>query len=437
MRLLAPFLVLFLSIVGPATAMTEIQQVRSSGGHVAWLVEDHSIPVVVLEVQFEGGTTLDPDAKAGATAMMTRLLDEGAGDLDATAYAVAVETLASQISFYSTQEVTGFSVMTLRENLDATLELLLLALAAPRFDEAPMERVRARTLARFRSATTQPGSLASQAFGEMLFGNHPIARPIADTQASVETLTRQDLVDAMTRSFVTDRVSVAAVGAITADDLEPLLDRMLGDLPDTGPALPPPAKISDAGLTRIIPFPGPQSLAFFGHAGLSRDDPDFYPAFVLNQILGGGFSSRLTRIIRKERGLTYGVSTSLQTNRLSNTFRGSLRSGNETMAEALDLVRAEWVDLAENGVTEDELRQAKQYLTGEYALRFDGNRQIAGILVSMQAEGLPRDFIETRNDLVEAVTLDDIRRVAARLLDVETLTTVVVGAPVGMENGAD
>jgi zinc protease len=192
---------------------------------------------------------------------------------------------------------------------------------------------------------------------------------------------------------------------------------------------------TSAGVT-VVDFPSPQSVAYFGHAGIERRDPDFFAAFVLNQILGGsGFQSRLMEEVRVKRGLTYGIGSSLSLANLAPGLLGQFSSANDTVADAIAVVRAQWADLAENGVTQDELDAAIRYMTGEYPLRFDGNGRIAGILAAMQADDMPVDYITNRNAYVEAVTLEDVRRVAARLLKPDALHVVVVGQPVGLSPG--
>jgi zinc protease len=183
-----------------------------------------------------------------------------------------------------------------------------------------------------------------------------------------------------------------------------------------------------------VEFPSPQSVALFGHQGIARDDPDFFPAFVLNQILGGGnFRSRLMQEVRVERGLTYGVYSYLGLAEYGQTMAGRFSSSNDLVAEAIEVIRDQWRDLAENGVTDAELEAAKRYLTGAYPLRFDGNGRIAGILAGMQADGMPVDYIATRNDRVDAVTSEDVRRVAERSAAARRLHFVVVGRPEGLE----
>jgi zinc protease len=229
-------------------------------------------------------------------------------------------------------------------------------------------------------------------------------------------------------------VIVGAAGDITAEELGRLLDRVLGDLPAEGAAMPGMAEYQLGGGTTVVDFPSPQSVALFGHEGIARDDEDFFPAFVLNQIVGGGnFRSRLMQEVRVERGLTYGIYTFLSLSEYGQTFGGRFSSSNDLVSEAIAVIRDQWEDVSENGVSEEELRAAQRYLTGAYPLRFDGNGRIAGILAGMQADGMPVDYIATRNDRVEAVTLEDVRRVAERLLRPDALHFVVVGQPEGLE----
>jgi len=185
----------------------------------------------------------------------------------------------------------------------------------------------------------------------------------------------------------------------------------------------------------LVDLPTPQSVALFGHKGIKRDDPDFFAAFVMNQIFGAsGFTSRLTTEVREKRGLTYGVYTYLASYDLAALYMGSVASANDRIAQAIDVIKTEWAKMASGGATASELEAAKKYLTGAYPLRFDGNGRIASILVNMQLDDLPRSYIKTRNDKVNAVTLADVAKVAKRLLKPENLRIVVVGRPEGMKN---
>ncbi|MAQ84381.1 MAG: peptidase M16 [Maritimibacter sp.] len=418
----------------PARAAVEIEQVESPGGIKAWLVQEDELPFTALEIRFKGGTSLDADGKRGAINLMTGLIEEGAGDMDAQGFAAALETLAADFDFSVGADALSVSSRFLNETRDESVALLKTALTDPRFDEDAVERVRGQVLSGIRSDATDPDSLAWRAFDAYAFPDHPYATNGDGTAESVAALTRDDLFEAHQRILTRDHIYVGAVGDITPEELGRLLDELLGDLPAEGAPYPDEAQMDfEAGVT-VVPFASPQSTAVFGHEGLERDDPDYFAAYVMNQILGGGsFTSRLFEEVREKRGLTYGVYTYLSDWDYADVLNGQIKSANGTIAEAIDLIRAEWRKMAEDGVTEEELEDTKTYLTGSYPLRFDGNGRIARILVGMQMIGLPPEYIETRNANIEAVTMEDIKRVAERILRPDRLHFVVVGQPEGLE----
>ena len=437
MRILLTVLVALWS-VGSAWASVDIREIRSPGGIYAWLVEEHSIPFVAIEIEFRGGTSLDIPGKRGATNLMTGLIEEGTGDLDSRAYAEALEALAAVVQYNASGDGISISARFLTENRDEAAALLREAIHRPRFDPQSLERVRAQVIAGLLSDAQNPDTIAENAFFAMAHGDHPYGSDGRGTVESVDSLTRRDIVDAHRAALTRDRLVVGVVGDITARELEELLDTLLGDLPETGVSLPEPAPVQiDRGLT-VIPLDTPQSVALFGHAGIDRDDPDFLAAIVVNQIFGSGsLNSRLMQEARVKRGLTYGINTYPVSRDHAALFLGSTASSNQLMAETIAVIRNQWSEMMREGVTEKELERAKTYLTGAYPLRFDGNSRIAGILVGMQVQGLPIDYIATRNDRVNALTLEDVNRVAARLLRPDQLHFVVVGQPVGLETAAD
>ncbi|HRO16096.1 MAG TPA: pitrilysin family protein, partial [Paracoccus sp. (in: a-proteobacteria)] len=410
-----------------------IHEIASPGGIAAWLVEDHSIPFVALNIAFRGGASMDAPDKRGAVNLMTALLEEGAGGMDATAFAEAMEALGASASFDADDDAVTVSARTLSENRDKVADLLRAALTEPRFDADAVERVRAQVQSVIRSEDTDPNSIAAKAMARLAWGDHPYGSSVNGTAESVAALTRGDLTAASDRVLARDRVIVSAAGDITAEELGLLVDRILGGLPQQASApLPAQAKLLLTGGVTVIDWDSPQTVVTFAQEGLPMDDPDYFAAFVLNHILGGGgFSSRLMDEIREQRGLTYGVRTGLANMVLGETWQGGMATANANTAQAVALVREVWDGIAK-GVTDRELADARTYLTGEYPLRFDGNGKIAGILTGMQLMGLPRDYVNTRNASIEAVTAGDVQRVAQRLLDSGKLRFVMVGRPEGM-----
>jgi zinc protease len=422
-----------LALALPARADIAITEVTSPGGITAWLVAEPSIPFMALQIGFRGGQSLDPAGKRGAVNLMTALLEEGAADLDAQGFATARDALAAEFRFSSSEDEISVSARFLTENRDAAVDLLRAALLTPRFDADAVERVRGQVLANLRSDAQDPSSIAGRLFDAQAFPGHPYGTQGDGTPDSVAALTRDDILAAHTGALARDRLYVAAAGDITPAELGLMLDRLLGDLPATGAPLPGRADLALTGGVTVQDFPGPQSTILFGHAGIPRDDPDFFAATLMNEILGGGrFSARLMTEVREKRGLTYGIGTALVGLDQAELMMGQMSASNENVAEAISVVRAEWARLARDGVTEDELANAKTYLTGAYPLRFDGNGRIASILVGMQMIGLPSDYPAIRNDKVNAVTMADMDRVIARLIQPDALRFVVVGQPEGV-----
>ena len=420
-------------VASSALADIEIKQVTSPGGINAWVVEEPSIPFVALEIRFRGSASLDLPGKRGATNLMTGLLEEGAGEMTAQEFQTAREALAASFSFRAYDDTLSISARFLTENKGEALELLRKALVDPNFDQDALDRVRAQVLSGLAGDEKNPNTIASDVFNAAAFGDHPYGSSSDGTVESVAALTQDDMFDAHRNALTRDRLFVAVVGDTTAEAVGEMLDDLLGALPAEGPAAPDDVDFGLAGGVTVVDFDTPQAVALFGHKGLKRDDDDFFAAFIINHVLGaGGFESRLMTEVREKRGLTYGISTFLVPKFHAEMMLGSVASSNATIAEAIDVTRTEWARMADEGMSAEELAVAKTYLTGEYPLRFDGNAEIAKIMVGMQMIGLPPEYVVNRNDYVEAVTLEEINRVASELLQPDDLHFVVVGKPEGL-----
>ncbi|MAM63624.1 pitrilysin family protein [Maritimibacter sp. UBA3975] len=418
----------------PARAQVPIQEVTSPGGISAWLVEEHSIPFVALELRFRGGTSLDLPGKRGATNLMTGLLEEGAADMDSRAFAEAKEELATSIDFDVYGDVLTVSAQFLSENMEESVDLVRASLEEPTFEEASVERVRGQVLSYIRSRVTDPDEIAGDAMAAAAYGDHPYGSFDSGTVESVTDLTRADIVTAWENAIARDRVYVSAVGDITPEELGTVIDTILSGIHEEGGEYPDEVDYAPTPGVSVTPFDTPQSVARFGQPGMEIDDPDFFAAYLVNTIMGGSnFENRLFDEVREKRGLTYGIGTWLSDSDYSEVLGGSFSSQNATMAEAIEVVQEEWRKMAEDGVTAEELAAAKKYLTGAYPLRFDGNANIANILTSMQMDDYPIDYPQTRNEKVMAVTLEEANRVAAELFQPENLRFVVVGQPEGLE----
>lgn len=429
---------IFMMIPLPALAVP-IDDITTPGGQSVWLVEDHSLPFVAVELLFRGGASLDEPGKRGATYLMTSTLEEGAGDLDARGFAEALEGLGASFRFDADDDTVSVSARMLSENRDQAASLLASALSAPRFDTDAVERVRAQIAQSILADQKDPGTLASEAFAAQAWGSHPYATVIKGTSDSLAALSRDDLIAVKDRIMARDHAIVSVVGDVTADQAAAMVDTLLAGLPARGGDLPGKAAVGLSGGVTAIDWDSPQSVVIFGQPGLPLLDPDYFPLMVANHILGGpGFSARLMDEIREKRGLTYGISTYLVNKEHGDLWQGAFSASNDKVGEAIRILRAEWARMAEGGVTGKELTDAKTYLTGSYPLRFDGNGTIASLLAGMQLVGLDTDYVNRRNALVDAVTSEDVARVAAKYMRPDGLRIVVAGQPEGVvECGGD
>jgi len=426
-------LVLLPLLVLPAAAVT-IQEVKSPGGITAWLVEDHTIPLIAMQFAFAGGSTSDPEGKEGAAHFLTGMLDEGAADMDSPTFQARREELAMRLSFDDDQDRFTGNFQTLSRNRDAAFALLKAALTAPHFDAEPMERVRQQFLVSVRDEAKDPGTMASRQWLAMAAPGHAYGRNPHGTEATIQAMTTDDLRATHQRLFTRKGLLISVVGDMDAATLARTLDDVFGALPDTDPPAPPALlTVPEGPMLKVTDMDMPQSIILFGGAGLLRSDKDFIPAYVMNQILGGGgLGSRLSSVVREKNGLTYGIDTGLLPLRRGGLFFGSFSTRNDKAGEAMALVKQELQRMAKDGPTAQELEQATTYLTGSYALRFDSNAKIAGQLLAIQQDNLGIDYINRRNALVEAVTIAQVKEQAQRLLHADKLLVSVVGKPQGL-----
>jgi zinc protease len=419
--------------IGSAQAMN-IQKVVSSKGIEAWLVEDHTLPIIAMQFGFPGGAAQDKDGKEGTAYFVSGMMDEGAGDLDSEAFQERVESLAIDFSFEASRDAFTGGAKTLTKNKDEAFRLLRMVLNEPHMDPEAVERVGEQIASSIKMDDEDPEKVASNAWFKRVFDGHPYANPLKGTLESVGAITPADLKDYVRRTFAKDGLKVGVVGDISASDLARALDEVFGGLPDKAElASVPEAEWRAGASSQVIPLSVPQSVVTFGQPGLKRNDPDFMAAYILNYIIGGGgFSSTLMQEVREKRGLAYSVYTYLYPLDRAALFLGGVATKNEAVSQSINVIREELTRIAASGPTAEELENAKRYLTGSYALRFDSSVKIANTLLWTQIEDLGMDYIDRRNSLVEAVTLEDVKRVAAQLIKPGNLVITVVGQPVGL-----
>ena len=427
--------IVILGAFGAASAKaTAVEEITTPKGLTLWYVREPTIPVISLQLHFVGGSALDPAGKNGLARFASSLFDEGSGDLDSQAFQRRITNLAIGLKFDASLDSLTVDLQTLSENREEAFRLAGLALGAPRFDVDAVERVRSQLLHLLREGEQDPGKRSAQGWFRAAFAAHPYATPSDGTEATIATITPDDLKAFARERLGRDNVVIGASGDVSSEEIARLVDMVLGELPEkTTAAKLTEARLPAVGILRIEHLDVPQSVVSFGLAGVKRADPDFYAAYLMNYVLGGGgFTSRLYAEVREKRGLAYSVYSYLQPMRAAGLLMGGVATQNERVAESIALIRAEIARMAKEGVTELELAAAKRHLTGAFPLNFDTGGQIADMLVGMQVDKLGIDYIEKRNGYLDAVTVGDVARVAKKLLDPEKLLIVVAGNPVGL-----
>lgn len=404
-----------------------VERVVSKGGIEAWLVSDPTLPLIAMSFAFEGGAAQDAPAKAGTTYFAAQMLDEGAGDLDARAFRDALDRNAIELDFRAGRDELRGGLRTLTSNREEATRLLRLALTAPRFDAEPLERVRGRILASLRQQSTSPTSVATRDFWRAAYPDHPYGHPTDGTLESVPAITRDDLKEFTGSTLARSNLKIAVVGDIDAKTLGVMLDEAFGGLP-AKPELKPVADAAPNQLGKRIDvtLAVPQAVIVFGGPGIARNDPEFMAAYLVNHITGGGtFSSRLYNEVREKRGLAYSVDSNLIWLDHSALFAGMTATRADRVGDTLEVIEAQIKRMAESGPTQKELDEAKSYLKGSQMLSLDTSTKLAAQLVQYQLDDLGIDYIDRRNALIDAVTLDDARRVARRMFGQGLLVTLV------------
>jgi zinc protease len=427
-RFPAVLALLFLALA-PAQA-ADIKNIDLGKNAEVWFMEDHTVPIVAFNISLPAGSAYDPPGKAGLAAFAAAMIDEGAGKLDSRAFHEALADRAIRFSADAERDYLVISIETLSENAPQALHLLQLALTHPRFDAEAVTRVRTQIIQSLEQSQAEPPQVAARAFMRAFFGGHAYAHPINGEIGTIAHINAADMRAFARAHWVKDGIKIAVTGDITQAQATKLLAATF--TPVSGaqpPALPQIGRLGAPGM-HVIAMPVPQPTAVFGLPGIMRADPDFIPGYVANYILGGGgFSSRLTDEVRVKRGLTYGISTSLNSYRKASVWVGEVATRADAIRQTMQVVRTTMADYAANGPTQVELDDAKTYLTGSFPLAFASDGGAAAQLGVFQRQNLDMGYVAKRNALIQAVTLDQVKRVAKRLFDPARLTVVIAGTP--------
>ena len=428
-RLLSTVFVLAMMALPAAAA--DIKNLDLGKETQVWFAEDHTVPIVALVAALPSGSAYDPATKAGLASFAASLMDEGAGGLDSKAFHEALANRAIQFRAGVERDYMTISVVTLTENLPEAMHLLQLALTRPRFDADAVARVRTQTLQGLEQAQSQAPATARRNFATIFFNGHPYGHASDGDAASIASITVDDLRGFARSHWVRGGLKISVAGDITAPAAIKLIADTFKPVPAVTPPPPPPiGKLGQPGL-HVTPMAVPQPSVMFGLPGIMRHDPDFIPGYVANYILGGGgFSSRLMDEVRVKRGLTYGIETQLSSYSRASIMVGSVATRADAVNQTISVVKDTLGKFAASGATQTELDDAKTYLTGSFPIAFASNAGIASQLSAFQRQGLDIGYVARRNSLIQAVTLDDVKRVAKRLYDPARLTVVVAGTPV-------
>jgi zinc protease len=421
-------------IFTPHVEAFEIKQVTSNRGIKAWLVEDHKNPLITMQFVVRGGSSSDPKNKTGLAYLVSGLLDEGAGNLDSKSFQATLEKNSISLSFNARMDSFSGTLSTLTETRKEAFNLLGLAIRKPRFDPQPTSRVKSQVAAGLRASKENPNKIAGKLWWELAFPSHEYGRSKRGTLDTIASITQEDMKGYVKRNLIKDTISISVVGDITAGELSGVLDDIFGELPDSSSRNQlSNTRVQNSGETVIVKRDIPQSVVIFGHDGIKRDDADWYAATILFEILAGGFGSRLTKEIREKRGLTYGVAAYPVPLDKAGIIVGSVSTVNGRVAESIRLIKDIWRRFGEEGPTIDEMQNAKDYINGSFSLRFTNSKTIVGVLNALQRFELGKNYIEERPNLIAKVTLEDLRRVAKRIFNADSLTFVIVGNPVDIK----
>ncbi|HEV2609910.1 MAG TPA: pitrilysin family protein [Noviherbaspirillum sp.] len=420
-----------------AHAALKIQSWTLDNGARVLFVEANSIPVLDISVEFDAGSRRDPADKVGIASLTNAMLARGVRAADAPQNEPALseaqisDTLAdtaAQRGGGAGNDRAGASLRTLSTAVERDKSVALLAriLAHPSFPEELLARDKARTIAAIKEDETKPESIAGKAFWRLLYGSHPYAKH--ETVESVQSITRDDLVNFHRNHYVANRAVIAMIGNITRADAEAIAKQLTVRLPQGAPLPALPAVPAGQKQEELIAHPASQAHIQIGMPAIERGDPDFFPLTVGNYVLGGGgFVSRLTQEVREKRGLSYSVYSYFSPMAQEGPFQVGLQTQKEQANEALQVVRDTVARFLQEGPTTRELKAAKDNLIGGFPLRIDNNRKILDNMAVIGFYGLPLNYLDTWTEKVAKVTAADIKAAFNRKIAIDRLATVVVG----------
>ena len=415
----------------------DIKEVNYYQDKKAWLVNDKNLPIVAIKIAFKSGSGIDLKGKKGTASLTASLLDEGAGNYSSKEFKKKLADNSIKLNFSVSQDNFYVNLYTLKENLDLSFQLLDLALTKPTFKLEEVNRIKSSIKLILEESYKDPDEIGSRLFRKILFEGHPYEYDTLGVLEDIDKINKEDLVNFLANNLRLDNLYIAASGDINEFELKKYLkkyfqkfdrkNQITFDIPIHKKKIEPKVFLHKKDLR--------QSSIIFAGKGIARDDPYFYPAYVMNYILGGGgFFSKLTTEIREKRGLVYSVYSYLYRYDKYNFFSGGAETSNENVDKVIKIIKEEIMKVKKEGVSEEELKNAKNYLINSYVLRLDSNKKVASILLNTQMDGLSIDFFEKRNDYINSVSLKDIKKIASKILDENQIFFLVIGDPSNLKN---
>ncbi len=426
--------ILLIALTGLANAAfagLPIQHWQAPSGAQVYFVENHDLPMLDVSVDFAAGSGFDDVTKPGVADLTNALLDSGVEGLSEDDIGRKLADIGAQKSEHVDPDRSGLSVRTLSNpaQRDVALDILARVLQQPLFPEDVLAREKIRTIATLKEAETKPESIAGKAFNKAVFGIHPYGW--STEVADVEKIQRADLVNFYRTHYTAKAAVVALMGDISRAQAEGIAQQLTAKLSagESNTRIAPVTLKIQASELRIE-HPATQSHILIGTPGIARNDPDYFPLYVGNYILGGGgFVSRLMNEIREKRGLAYSVYSYFMPLQQPGAFQIGLQTKKEQADEALKLARTTLQEFVDKGVTEKELKAAKDNIIGGFPLRIDSNKKILDYLSLIGFYGLPLNYMDDFTAKVDKVTAAQIHDAFKRRIHPETMATVIVGAP--------
>lgn len=443
LKAVAPLLALISLLVNTvAYAFSlEVKQRTTAAGLQVLQVERNNLPIVMLTLLVKASPLNEPADKAGVAYLTAKMLTEGTTTRSAAQISEDIEFLGASLEATTTQDFTTISLSVLKKDLDKGFELFSDILLNPAFQEDELSRRKALISGALRQREEDPAFVAGRAFIKEVFGPHAYGRLVEGSLESIGSLQRKEVLEFYTAHYCPDNALLSVVGEVTSGELNALMEKYLSTWKRSCPGLrsaavtnastaPQPSALTPGANIRLVPIDRDISQAniVLGHVGIARNDPDYYAVQVMNYILGGGgFASRLMRVIRDERGLTYGIDSSFTGNKEPGQFEVEVQTKNASARAVIDEIVKQIALIRTEPVSDQELSDAKAFLTGSFPRRFETSRRIADFLAMARFYTLGDDYIQKYPEHIKSVTKEDVLRVAKKYLHPDRYVLVVVG----------